>query len=80
MGHLNQHAGNKAQLHQPMGEDFGKLEAIEDGGFAEAQSGESLQAPSIGDGNTSVKDQGCEFNSLLNYLHLILLAFYLHLK
>ena len=49
--HLHLHPRNKAQLHQPMGKDFRKLQPIEDGGFAEAQSGESLQASSIGDGN-----------------------------
>lgn len=49
VGHLNQHARNEAQLHQPMGKDFGKFEPIEDGGLAKGQIGQGLQASSIGD-------------------------------
>ena len=52
VGHLNQHARNKAQLHQTMGKDFGKFKAIEDGGLAEGQIGKGLQASSIGDYST----------------------------
>ncbi len=52
VGHLNQHAGDKAELHQTMGKDFGKLKPIEDGGLAEGQMGECLQASSIGDYST----------------------------
>ena len=49
MGHLNQHAWDEAQLHQTMGKDFGKLKAIKDGGLAEGQMCQGLQASSIGD-------------------------------
>ena len=52
VGHLNQHARNKAQLHQTMGKDFGKLKPIEDGGLAKGQMGQGLQASSIGDYST----------------------------
>ena len=76
MGGFHQHTGNETELHQAMGKGVGKVEALEDGGIALAESGKSPQAASICQGRRGCQIlRNCEFTSLLNYLLLILLRF-----
>ena len=58
---FHQHPGNETQLHQPVGEGFGKVQVVKGSGIALAQVGKCVHAASI------AWMSRCEFTSLLNY-------------